>query len=209
MHRLFTTALFLATTALLSAQDPIKTLPDAYKAQFENDYVKVVKVHYAPGVKLPTHTHAAGQTAYVYLTDNDGVIFRHTGRSNHVVNRPPVKMGAVRFTTGNGEDHEVENTGATASDFLRVMIKTDPNGASGRRLSATDMQYENKQLRVTRLKVDQHDTATIDAKEPALVIEFPSGATRFVDAGKSATIDNHDQPVLWLLRFDFLTKPKT
>ena len=26
-----------------SAQDPTKTLPDAYKVQFENDYVKVVQ----------------------------------------------------------------------------------------------------------------------------------------------------------------------
>ena len=37
----------------ISAQDPIKTLPDAYKLQFENDYTRVVRVHYDADVKLP------------------------------------------------------------------------------------------------------------------------------------------------------------
>jgi len=59
-----------------SAQDPLTTLPDAYKAQLENDWVKVVRVHYAAGAKLPDHTHPAGTTAYVYLNDSEGVVFR-------------------------------------------------------------------------------------------------------------------------------------
>jgi hypothetical protein len=203
-------AALLASLAVVPAlaQDPTQTLPDSYHVQFENDYVRIVKVHYAAGAKLASHTHPAGQTAYIYLNDSEGVIFRHTGRMNRVTNRPPVKMGAVRFSTGMGEDHEVENTSAVPSDFLRIMIKTENPGGGGRRLQPTDMQYENKQLRMTRLRVEQHDTATITAKEPALIIELPSGATRWLAAGQAATIDNHEQPVLSLMRFDFLTKPK-
>ena len=43
------------------AQDPLKTLPNAYKLQFENEWVKVVRVHYEPHEKLPAHrAHADG-----------------------------------------------------------------------------------------------------------------------------------------------------
>jgi len=38
--------LFLVTP--LHAQDPLRLLPDAYKLEFENEWVKVVRVHYAP-----------------------------------------------------------------------------------------------------------------------------------------------------------------
>lgn len=55
--------------------------------QFENDWVKVVRVHYAAGVSLPEHTHPPGTTAFVYLNDSTGVLFRHTSGSNQIVNR--------------------------------------------------------------------------------------------------------------------------
>ena len=42
------------------AQDPTKSLPDAYKVEFENDYVKVVRVHYDAGAKL-RRAHAPGR----------------------------------------------------------------------------------------------------------------------------------------------------
>ncbi len=44
----------------ISAQDPTKTLPESYTVQFDNDYVRVVRVHYDAGAKLPDHTHPGG-----------------------------------------------------------------------------------------------------------------------------------------------------
>ena len=64
------------------------SLPDAYKVELENKHVKVVRVHYDAGAKLPEHTHPAGTTAYVYLNDSEGVIFSHVGGSNRSVTRP-------------------------------------------------------------------------------------------------------------------------
>jgi hypothetical protein len=210
MHRfLVLVAAVAAMSATAMAQDPTTTLPEAYKVEFENDYVKIVRVRYGAGAKLPTHTHPAGQTAYIYLNDSDGIIFRHTGNRSHVVNRPPVKTGSVRFSTGQGEDHAVENTSAVASDFLRVMIKTENPGGGGRRLQPSDLQYETKQLRISRSKVDSHETHNVTAKEPSLVIELPSGKHHWVDAGQSFAITNHDAQALDLLRFDFLTAPKS
>ena len=53
----------LMSLTLVAAQDPTASLPDAYKVELENTHVKVVRVHYDPGAKLPEHTHAAGTTA--------------------------------------------------------------------------------------------------------------------------------------------------
>ena len=114
----------LASIAPVMAQDPIATIPEAYKVQFENDWVKVVRVHYAAGVKLPDHTHPAGTTAYVYLNDSEGVVFRHSGGSNRAVTRPAVKTGSIRLSAGGEEHHNAENPAATPSDFLRIQIKT-------------------------------------------------------------------------------------
>src|SRR5688500_487229 len=111
-----------------SAQDPTKTLPDAYKVEFENDYVRVIRVHYDAGAKLPDHTHPAGTTVYVYLNDSEGVVFRHSGRSTRAVTRPAVKTGAVRIASGPDETHTAENPASTPSDFLRIVVKTAATG---------------------------------------------------------------------------------
>ena len=47
--RFFQVAIILSLLAVNApAQDPLKLLPHAYKLQFENDWVKVVRVHYGP-----------------------------------------------------------------------------------------------------------------------------------------------------------------
>src|SRR5688572_4700259 len=136
----------------LSAQDPTKTLPESYTVQLDNAHVRVVRVHYAAGAKLPDHTHPAGTTVYVYLNDSDGVVFRHTGGSNRAVTRPAVKPGAVRISTGREEHHTVENPASTPSDFLRILLKTDAAGERVMyRFQPNEESFDNKQLRITRL----------------------------------------------------------
>ncbi len=103
--------------ALGVLQDPTTSLPDAYKVQFENDYVRVVRVHYDAGAKLPEHTHPGGTTVYVYLNDSEGVVFSHVGGSNRAVTRPAVKAGAIRIASGPEEHHTAENTSSTAERF--------------------------------------------------------------------------------------------
>jgi hypothetical protein len=202
-------AAIVSLAAAASAQDPTKTLPGSYQVQFENDYVRVVRVQYGAGAKLADHTHPAGTTAYVYLNDSDGVVFRHSGNNTRAVTRPPVTAGAIRISTGPEEHHTAENNSPTASDFLRIWIKTEsPGSRSMRRLPPTEKEFSNQQLRVTRIALEQHDEQTITAKEPALLIELPSGTERWIDAGKSETIANHDARTLEIVKFEFLTKPQ-
>jgi hypothetical protein len=207
---LIAAALMVPMAASLAAQDPTKTIPGSYKVALENAHVRVVRVHYDAGAKLPEHTHPAGTTVYVYLTDSEGVSFKHVGGSNSSVTRPPVKAGAIRVATGREEHHTVENNSSLPSDFLRIFFKTADDGSRNlrHRMPPTDEKYENKQMRITRLTLAQHDEQTITAKEPALLIELPSGNERWIDAGQRTSISNHDARDLAMIRIDFLTPPR-
>jgi hypothetical protein len=198
----------LASVAVvhISAQDPTKTLPDAYKVQFENDYVRVVRVHYDAGAKLPEHTHPPGTTVYVYLNDSEGVVFAHSGRSTRAVTRPPVKAGGVRIAIGPEEQHTAENPAPTPSDFLRIVFKTDNAGERNlrRRLSPTETEFANKQLRITRVTVAAGKPLTLTAEsQPSLLVTLPSGETQWLDAQSPLTLRTPGE----FLRLDFLTPP--
>ena len=170
-----------ATSAL--AQDPVKVLPQAYKLVFENDWVKVTRVHYAPKEKLPAHQHTQTASAYVYLNDSGPVVFKHIGLEYGAITRPATKAGSFRLYRGLQEIHEVENLSDLPSDFLRVEFKTQPvndKTLRGRFFreeypqgeNFQKVQFENEQVRITRLvcaagkKLDVSTTAT----EPALLI---------------------------------------
>lgn len=202
---------FVSVAALVMAvgQDPTRSLPDNYKVELDNDYVRVVRVHYDAGARLAEHTHPAGTTMYVYLNDSSGIVFQHSGGSNRAVTRPAVKAGGIRISTGPEEHHRVDNTSKVASDFLRIFLKTDAaGGRSMRRIQPSETSFENGQLRVTRMTLEQHDVETIDATTPVLLIEWPSGENRWVAAGTSTTVENHDADDVQLIRLDFLTKPR-
>jgi hypothetical protein len=173
----------VAAAVPASAQDAVKSLPDAYKLQFENAWVKVVRVHYEPFAKLPAHTHTELATAYVYLNDSGPVIFKHVGTDYGPATRPPTKAGGFRLYRGLEELHEVENTSPLASDFLRVEFKTDPkeprslrgkffreNYPAGENFEK--IQFENVQVRITRLVVAPGRGLELSASptEPTLLI---------------------------------------
>src|SRR5262245_13589820 len=116
-----------------AAQDPVKVAPQAYRLDFENDWVKVLRVHYAPKEKLPEQDHPATAAAFVYLNDSEPVIFKHIGLSYGAVTRPVVKARSFRLWYAVKETHEVENLGDTPSDFMRSEFKTEPVNAKSLR----------------------------------------------------------------------------
>jgi hypothetical protein len=213
-------ALAALMVASVSAQDPTKSLPDAYKVLLDNNYVTVVHAHYDAGAKLDEHTHAGGTTAYVYLNDSEGVVFEHHGNNNRAVTRPAVKTGAIRIAAGPEEHHSAENPAATPTDFLRIIFKTDDGGVKNlrQRLAPTDVEFANKQMRITRLRVKPGQTLGIEAKVPALRIAIregikqwttpPQDFLRFLDKGTTEDfVVTGDFPVD-LIKIEFLTKPK-
>lgn len=173
-----TAMLAMATAAF--AQDPTMTLPDSYKVELENDYVRVVRVHYEPGAKLPAHTHPGGTTAYVYLNDSDGIVYRHVGGLTTVINRAPVKAGAMRLSTGVEEHHEVDNTSTKPSDFLRIQLKTIKGGSLRRRIAPDEVDFSDKDIHITRMRVKPGQTLAIETKKsPALRIAIREGVKQW------------------------------
>ena len=71
---LFPLAAIVVTTAF--AQNPLGTPPNNYKLVMENEWVRVVRVHYGPNARLPVHEHTVAPATYVYLADGDPVRFQ-------------------------------------------------------------------------------------------------------------------------------------
>jgi hypothetical protein len=207
----------------LSAQETPTTLPPNYAVQFDNAWVKVTSVRYGPLEKVAPHAHTPNPSAYVYLNDGPPVKFRHIGGKGVVATRPATRAGAFRVYRGLEEIHEVENTGETPSEFLRVELKTqgiNPDRFWGKferpPTASTDpvVQFDHPQAKISRVWARPGEKVTIAASsEPALVIAlgagagFTAGQARWVPASSETTIQNTSAEAIDFLRFDFRTSP--
>ncbi|HET9262632.1 MAG TPA: hypothetical protein VFO14_06285 [Vicinamibacterales bacterium] len=224
-----------ATMNGFASQDPITTLPDSYAKQFENEWVRVVRVYYPPHAKLPAHAHNALPAAYVYLNDGGPVLFKHIGTSYGAATRPATKAGGFRVFRGIDEIHEVENPSELPSQFLRVEFKTDPKDVrtlkgrfyrevvtSGESLEK--VQFENEQVRITRLVRAPGQLLRIvtAATEPSLLIALREariresdrseravrlGQERWLSSGVTHVAETVGTETSEFLRFDFKTAP--
>jgi hypothetical protein len=195
-----------------SAQDPLKTLPQAYKLQFENDWVKVTRVHYAPHEKLPGHQHTLTASAYVYLNNSGPVVFKHIGLAYGAVTRQPTKEGTFRLYQGLQEIHEVENLSELPSDFLRIEFKTEPINEKGLRgrfhreaypagENFQKVQFENEQVRITRLVCAAGKSLDVStgANEPALFVALsPSSFKVSETRGKPKALGLEMGQTMWV-----------
>lgn len=171
----------LAVGAL--GEDALVVAPQAYKLQSENEWVKVVRVRYAPHERIPAHDHNPTAAAYVYLNDGGPVVFNHLDKEYGAVTRAATKAGSLRIYFGIQELHEVVNTSPLPSDFLRVEFKTEPKnemslkgrffrepGPAGHNVEK--VHFDNEQVRITRLIGVAGQPVTVATKpgEPALLV---------------------------------------
>src|SRR5262249_17239940 len=164
--------------------------------------------------------------------------FRHKDWEHPELTRPATKSGSFRLspTTAVNEVHEVENPNDTPSDFLRVEFKTEPVGRkslSGRFYreeypageNFQKAQFENEQIRVTRLVCAPHKSLEVSAgaSEPALLVSLNAvqfrgksatkqtqlelGQTIWVARNRRERFENLGDAPMEFLRFDFRTAP--
>jgi hypothetical protein len=219
MNRTFAIGvLFLTATA--AAQEGVTTLPKNYTPQFENEWVKVTAVRYGPHEKLPGHTHTPRPAAYVYLNDGGPVIFRHVG--GPAATRPATKTGTVRVYRGLDEVHEVENTTATPSEFLRVEFKTavlDAATFRGKfdRPTAPSLtpviHLDHPQVRLSRVWVAPGETLRVTGEaDPSLLISLSPktmGRETWISPGADVRLSNPGTAPAEYLRFQLKTAPLT
>ena len=104
---------------VLRAQDAAKVDAKHYTVAFENDQVRVLKVHYDPGEKSTMHSHP--NSVAVFLTDVQGKFTFPDGKSQDF-NR---KAGDVLWD--DAKSHLPENTGDKAFDVVVVELKGKPS----------------------------------------------------------------------------------
>jgi quercetin dioxygenase-like cupin family protein len=182
------------------AQDPFAVAPEAYKRQFENDHVNVVRVRYAPREKIASHDHPKTATVYVYLRSSGPVRFIHTGDEKFTVVRPEVKAGGFRLGRAVKETHEVESLSDEPTDFLRIEIKTkvvDAQTFRGRfppdphttTRSSQKVRFENGQARILRMTCAARDKCIADRiASPSLLVVLTAGNLKATTNGGSASV---------------------
>ncbi len=155
-------AFVLAQILLLPAPAQANA-PRAYRREFENERVRVTRVHYEPRERVPTHDHPDSATVYVYLRDSGPVRFVHTGEEAFTLVRPPVRAGGFRLSRGAKETHSVESLTDLPTDFLRIELKglTDaerrpfrgrfPPEPRTRARAAQKVRFENALVRISRV----------------------------------------------------------
>jgi len=197
-------------------RDPTVTLPESYKLEFENDWVRVVRAHYDAKATLPEHMHPGGATVYLYLNESSGVVFDHA--DGYEITRPAVKPGAIRVGQGPLEYHIARNLADTPTDFIRVQLKTE-FGRYDRpqfRLPPGVMEYDNPMVRVARINVPPGTKARVEAKMfPVFRIAWtpgdtewkidPKDAYRFLEKGTSEEFEASGKVPMQLVTIELRT----
>jgi quercetin dioxygenase-like cupin family protein len=114
------TVVALAGTAVIvRAQDAAKVDAKHYTVAFENDQVRVLKVHYGPGEKSTMHSHP--NTVAVFITDAKGKFTFPDGKTQEF----DVKAGEAMADTA--KTHLPENTSDKAFDVVVIELKGKPS----------------------------------------------------------------------------------
>ena len=187
------------------AQDPLKVAPQAYKLQMENDWTRVIRVHYGPFEKLAVHDHPPRQAIFIYLNNGGPVLFKHVEgvSGTYAATRPATTAGAYRLAGVQPENHVVENLSETPSDFLQVELKTqiiEPKTFRGRFFAEPSskqeagnyrkVEFENPQVRITRIVcAARADCGPLEPAHPALLVALsPTRLKATNSGGKSSEV---------------------
>lgn len=220
-------AAFLAGPAALAQQDGTVTHPGVYRVQFENPWVRVVRVSVPARGQVSEHIHPPGLMVHVYLTDAEPLTFVHSHDQGATIVRPAVAARSYRVGRTVEERHAITNFAGGASEYLRIEFKTEGDRKPRQRVAATpvlsrtvaSVEVTTPEMRITRLTVaprEQVEIATPD-KEPALVIALTDGVAvdgatplalgseQFIAAGRKASVRPGGFSPVQLLRIDFLT----
>jgi quercetin dioxygenase-like cupin family protein len=108
-------ALLVFPLAFLIAQDSVKVDAKHYKVEFENDQVRVLRIHYGPMEKSVMHEHP--DSLAVFLTDGKAKMNTPDGKSQIM----EMKAGTTMWTPAG--KHLPENVSDTPFELILVEMK--------------------------------------------------------------------------------------
>ena len=99
----------------LRAQDLAKVSPAQTQVMLDNDKVRVLKLVYKPGEKVPLHSHPA--VVVIYMTPCKSTFHSTDGEAGE----HELAAGTVRWSPGT--THVNENTGTTVCEVMLIELK--------------------------------------------------------------------------------------
>jgi hypothetical protein len=125
---------FAAMQTPQAVPDALVAAPSEYHLEFENEYVRVLRITYPPHHKAAMHTHLAPGGVIVALTDQDARVTGPDGSTREL----HFKAGQARWAMATpGADrssfsaHAEENLGDKPFELIRIdpKIRVSPTGA--------------------------------------------------------------------------------
>lgn len=180
----------LSASDAVAQQDGLVAFPNVYTIQFENPWVRLIRVKLPAHAQLADHSHPPGLMLHLYFNDAEAVQFNHDGPPNDVT-RPPVKARSYRVGRATPEVHSVVNLGSGMSDYMRVELKTQGNESQRSRIPApvlenatsSVIEVNNAQYRTLRLTVAAGGTTYVKADStPVLLIALTDGVSLATDS---------------------------
>jgi quercetin dioxygenase-like cupin family protein len=195
MRKFLSAVMLLGLAAsTVAAQDPVKADPKHFKAEFENDQVRVLRFHGDPHGKIPMHDHSVPRVT-VSLTDE------HTKTTSPEGKVTETNAKAGEATWNDSGKHTSENLSDKAVEEIQVEIKGKP-GAKPAAMALDPVKVdpkhfkvvlENDRVRVLRSTGDPHGKLAMH-EHPARVTVYltelhnrsttPDGKTQDTDRKK-------------------------
>ena len=124
--------------------------PEHYQVEFENEFVRIIRVKYNPGDVSEMHSH--WPLVGVSLTGGQG---EFTGLDGSILVRPPMERGAV--LADDGAPHSVRSILETAEEHIFVEPKqnypyVDPGVPNAAEVLPVEVELEQFGVRALRLR---------------------------------------------------------
>jgi len=106
------------TPAPVEKSDPVRTDPQHFHMELENEYVRVIRINVGPHEKISLNEHPDTKSVVAYLTDYNAKVTEISGKSSHL----SYKAKQVRFVDASGA-HTEENLSDSPMELIRVELK--------------------------------------------------------------------------------------
>lgn len=194
MLQLLLATLIGLTSAPAAPQDQAGVSPRNYKAEIENEWVRVLRVKPGPHEQTPMREHPASVT--VYLTDYHQKITGTDGKAQEVTR----KSGEVSYA--DAAKYAEENLADQSSEAIVVELKlAAPSGLSWPlpldpvRLDPRHhvVLFENDQVRVLRTVLEPHVKTPLH-EHPRYVVVYITDLHRTMTFDDGRQVDNSQKP---------------
>jgi beta-alanine degradation protein BauB len=186
-------AMWVGCAAIVAAQDPVQVSRD-YKAEIENNWVRVLRVKCAPHGKMPMHQHPA--SVLVFLSDYHQKVTGGDGKAREITR----KAGDVSYI--EAVKHSEENLSDQPLEAVVIELKPRPADFKPEPITLDPVKLdpehhlvplENDRVRVLRTILEPHLKSPMH-EHPHYVVVYLTELHTTMTLGDGRTVDNPRRP---------------